>query len=99
VGVEKCLLNRATTHCNNGDKRREQEQLKSTLRRNGYPDSAFDEINRRSQHKKEGGSKIWWYVSGLSEAIRRAGDAVGIKTVFSTGDTLKKRLTVNTCKT
>jgi hypothetical protein len=33
------------------------------------------------------------YVAGLSEAIRRVGDTVGIKTVFSSGDTLKKRLT------
>jgi hypothetical protein len=33
------------------------------------------------------------YVAGLSEAIRRAGDEVGIKTVFSASDTLKKRLT------
>jgi hypothetical protein len=33
------------------------------------------------------------YVSGLSEASRRAGDEVGIKTVFSNTDTLKKRLT------
>jgi hypothetical protein len=32
------------------------------------------------------------YVAGLSEAIRRAGDEVGIKTVFSASDTLKKRL-------
>jgi hypothetical protein len=68
------------------------------LRRNGYPDSVFNEINR-SQHKKEGEKKefkdlvVIPYVSGLSEAIRRAGDAVGIKTVFSDGDTLKKRLT------
>jgi hypothetical protein len=33
------------------------------------------------------------YVAGLSEAIRRAGDEVGVKTVFSANDTLKKRLT------
>jgi hypothetical protein len=32
-------------------------------------------------------------VAGLSETIRRAGDEVGIKTVFSASDTLKKRLT------
>jgi hypothetical protein len=29
----------------------------------------------------------------ISEAIRRVGNTVGIKTVFSSGDTLKKRLT------
>jgi hypothetical protein len=33
------------------------------------------------------------YESGLSEAIRRADEAVGIKTVFSAGDILKKNLT------
>lgn len=33
------------------------------------------------------------YVAGLSEAIRRVGEEVGIKTVFSATDTLKKRLT------
>jgi hypothetical protein len=33
------------------------------------------------------------YVTGLSEAIRKAGDEVGVKTVFSANDTLKKRLT------
>jgi hypothetical protein len=33
------------------------------------------------------------YVAGLSEAIRRVCDTVGIKTVFSLGDSLKKRLT------
>jgi hypothetical protein len=33
------------------------------------------------------------YVAGLSGAIRKVGDTVGIKTVFSSGDTLKKRLT------
>jgi hypothetical protein len=100
VGVANCLLNRATTQCiTQGDRRREHEQVKSTLRRNGYPDTVFNEINRRSQHKKEGEKKefrdlvVIPYVSGLSEAIRRAGDAVGIKTVFSAGDTLKKKLT------
>jgi hypothetical protein len=33
------------------------------------------------------------YIAGLSEAIRREGDKVGIKTVFAANDTLKKRLT------
>jgi hypothetical protein len=33
------------------------------------------------------------YVAALSEAIRRVGDAVVIKTVFSSGDTSQKRLT------
>jgi hypothetical protein len=33
------------------------------------------------------------YVACLSEAIRRADDEVGVKTVFSANDTLKKRLT------
>jgi hypothetical protein len=33
------------------------------------------------------------YVAGLSEAIRRAGDEVRIRMVFSAIDTLKKRLT------
>jgi hypothetical protein len=33
------------------------------------------------------------YVAGLSEAIRRASDEVGVKTVFSANDTLKNRLT------
>jgi hypothetical protein len=33
------------------------------------------------------------YMTGLSEDIRSVGDIVGIKTVFSLGDTLKKRLT------
>jgi hypothetical protein len=95
VGVANCLLNRATTNCSTQrDKRIEQEQLKSTLRRNSYPDSVFNELNRRSQHKKEGEKKelkdlvVIPFASGLSEAIRRAGDAVGIKTVFSAGDTL-----------
>jgi hypothetical protein len=32
-------------------------------------------------------------VIGLSEAIRKVGDTVAIKTVFSSRDTLKKRLT------
>jgi hypothetical protein len=32
-------------------------------------------------------------VAGLSEAIRRAGDEVGVQTVFSANDTMKKRLT------
>jgi hypothetical protein len=30
------------------------------------------------------------YVEGLSEAIRRVADTVGIKTLFSSGDTFKK---------
>jgi hypothetical protein len=30
------------------------------------------------------------YVAGSSEAIRRAGDEVGIKSVFSASDTLKR---------
>jgi hypothetical protein len=34
------------------------------------------------------------YVAGLSEAIRRAGDEVSVKTVFSANDKLKKRLTL-----
>jgi hypothetical protein len=33
------------------------------------------------------------YVAGLSEAVRRVGDKVGSKIAFSSGDTLKKRLT------
>jgi hypothetical protein len=37
------------------------------------------------------------YVAGVSEAIRRAGDEVGVKTVFSANDTLKKRF--DSCET
>jgi hypothetical protein len=33
------------------------------------------------------------YVAGLSEAIRRVGDTVGINTIFSSGDTFNIRLT------
>jgi hypothetical protein len=33
------------------------------------------------------------YEKGLSESIRRAGNEVGIKTIFSAKDTIKKRLT------
>jgi hypothetical protein len=33
------------------------------------------------------------YVKGLSESIRRAGNKVRIKTIFSAKDTIKKRLT------
>jgi hypothetical protein len=33
------------------------------------------------------------FVSNISEAIRRAGDEVSVKTVFSANETLKKRLT------
>ena len=33
------------------------------------------------------------YIAGLSEAIRREGEKVGLKTVFAANDTLKKRLT------
>jgi hypothetical protein len=33
------------------------------------------------------------YVKRLSESIRRAGNEVGIKTIFSANDTIKKRLT------
>jgi hypothetical protein len=33
------------------------------------------------------------YVKGLSESIRRAGNEVGIKNIFSAKDTIKKRPT------
>jgi hypothetical protein len=33
------------------------------------------------------------YIAGLSEAIRREGEKVGIKTVFAANGTSKKRLT------
>jgi hypothetical protein len=33
------------------------------------------------------------YVTGLFEAVRREADTLGIKKVFSSGDTLKIRLT------
>jgi hypothetical protein len=38
VGVAACLLNCSRTHCSQlGDRRKEQEKVKSTLRSNGYP--------------------------------------------------------------
>jgi hypothetical protein len=43
--------------------------------------------------KKIKGVVVIPYVAGLLEAIRRAGDEVSVKTVFSANDTLKKRLT------
>jgi hypothetical protein len=52
------------------------------------------ENEQRTDEKKEFKEVVVIpYVAGLSEAIRRAGDEVGIKTVFSAIDTLKKRLT------
>jgi hypothetical protein len=51
----------------------------------------------RRQWGRRRNTEIWWlyhtYVAGLSEAIQMVGNTVGIKTVFSSGDTLKKRLT------
>jgi hypothetical protein len=100
VGVAACLLNRAKTHFSQlGDRRKEQEKVKSTLRSNGYPNNIFSEVlqERRQkavEEKKEyRGLVVIPYVAGLSEAIRRVGDTVEIKTVFSSGDTFKKRLT------
>jgi hypothetical protein len=52
------------------------------------------ENEQRTEEKKEFKEVVVIpYVAGLSGAIRRAGDEVGIKTVFSASDTLKKRLT------
>jgi hypothetical protein len=93
------LLNRAKTHCSQlGDRRKEQEKVKSTLRSNGYPNNFFSEgLQERRQkavvEKKEFKDLVVIpYVAGISGAIRRVGDTVGIKTVFSSLDSLKKRL-------
>jgi hypothetical protein len=103
VGVASCLLQRAETHCNEEQvKQREIAHVKSTLKNNGYPRNVFGEIERKTARREQTEQVdkkefkdvvVIPYVAGLSEAIRRAGDEVGVKTVFSANDTLKKRLT------
>jgi hypothetical protein len=77
------------------DRRKEQKKVKSSLRSNGYPNYVFSEVLQESRQKAVVEKKeskdlvVILYVAGLSEAIRRVGDTVGIKTVFSSGDILK----------
>jgi hypothetical protein len=99
VGVAACLLSRAETHCSQlEDRRKEQKKVKSTLRSNGYPNNVFGEVLQERRQKALGQKKeyrdlvVTPYVAGLSEAIRSVGDTVGIKTVITSEDTLKKRL-------
>jgi hypothetical protein len=72
------------------------------VKNNGYPKNVFGEIEKkraRRKHIEQVKKKefkdvvVIPYVAGLSAVIRRAGDEVGVKTVFSANDTLKKRLT------
>jgi len=100
VGVAACLLNRADTHCEKLDERKAEKRLiKNTLKSNGYPQNVFSSLERRNkkvtdQKEKEYKSMVAIpYIAGLSEAIRREGEKVGIRTVFTASDTLKKRLT------
>jgi hypothetical protein len=62
----------------------------------------FNELLRKEKRRKNGDEELETdyknvvtitYIAGLSEAIRREGEKVGIKTVFAANDTLKKRLT------
>jgi hypothetical protein len=103
VCVASCLLQRAETHCNEEQvKQNEIAHVKSTLKNIGYPKNVFGEIEKnrtRKEQIKQVKKKefkdvvVIPYVAGLSEAIRRAGDEVGVRTVFSANDTLKKGLT------
>jgi hypothetical protein len=64
VGVAACLLNRAKTHCSQpGDRRKEQEKVKSALKSNGYPNNVVSEVlqERRTEN------------SGRKEGIQRFG--------------------------
>jgi hypothetical protein len=94
VGVAACLLNRAKTNCSQlGDRRNEQEKVKSPLKSNDYPNNVFSEVlqERRQKSmvlkKKYRDLVVIPYVAGLFEAIGRVGDTVGINTVFSSRDT------------
>ena len=103
VGVAACLLRRAETHCGTAiEKKREKKEVITTLKRNGYPQSVFSELERKKEREKDTTRKkkeeyknvvTIPYIAGLSEAIRREGEKVGLKTVFAAKDTLKKRLT------
>jgi hypothetical protein len=103
VGVAACLFKRAESHC--GTEKAQKEERKTvitTLKNNGYPYTVFNELLRKENRRKNGDEKRVTdyknvgtipYIAGLSEAIRREVDKVGIKTVFAANDTLKKRLT------
>jgi hypothetical protein len=109
MGVAACLLKRAETHCENKKEKKIEKQLVvTTLKKYGYPQSVFNELERKEKRKKEEDKKVEEekkvekeykhvvaipYIAGLSEAIRREGEKVGLKTVFTANDTLKKRLT------
>jgi hypothetical protein len=76
VGVAACLFNLAKTHCSQqGDRRKEQEKEKSTLRSNGYPNNVFSEVLQERRQKAMGEKKKYRdlvvipYVAGVSEAI------------------------------
>jgi hypothetical protein len=65
--------------------------VKSTLKNNGYPKNVFGKIEKKRarreqieqvQKKEFKDVVVIPYVVGLSEAIRFAGDEVGVKTIF-----------------
>jgi hypothetical protein len=73
-------------------KKIERQLVVTTLKKNGYLQNVFNELERKEKIKKEEDKKVdkeYKHVvaipciAGLSEAIRREGEKVGLKTVFT----------------
>jgi hypothetical protein len=64
--------------------------------KNVYPYNEIKRLEPRENicmKEKDNNAMVIPYVKGFSESIRHAGNEVGIKTIFSAKDTIKKRLT------
>jgi hypothetical protein len=101
-GIVNTLLHRAETHCTSEESRkREEKEVETILIKNNYPPKLINNVRTRRAQRTEDTSKVQVkprstmcipYVTGLSEKIRRIGNGYGLRTVFSSQDTIRSRL-------
>jgi hypothetical protein len=69
---------------------------KENIMKNGYSYKEIPRLEPRDNNgmkEKANDVMVIPYVNGLSESIRRAGNEVGVKTIFCAKDAIKKILT------
>ena len=96
-GILNTLLRRAETHCKVEEtKQIEIKNVKSTLKNNGYPERIFrpkKKKNKPKETEKPRATMVIPYVKNIAEKIRRQAHKFNVRTVFSSPDTIGRRLT------
>ena len=98
TGTINCLKNRAERICDEENKEEELSHLKDVFRNNGYPVQLIvctlarkcarsDDVNVDEPEEERPKTMHLPYIKGLSEAIQRVCNKVGVRAVFKSRNT------------